>query len=403
MTIDPASTLLALSGEIASYWTAWMIPMAWQATLLVLVVAAADRLLDRVGWMELRNGLWLLVALKLVLPPGLAGPWSLVSRWRARSPWSGTLDTGGSHRIELSEVVPAAPPEVLNEIALLLLAIWAIGAIGTLVATVRRTRSFTRTMTMSARQPSPQVKRIANLAARDIGVSAPRTLVSDNARAPFVSGLFRSTIVLPEEANRWSDTELRHVLLHEMAHVRRHDLWTGSLFALLSGLYWFHPLVALASQRAHRARELAADAHVARRLGASASDYQATLTRLACKTLRPAHPEALGFLGSKSITMSRLRALDRATWRSSPAQTASAAALLFAMAIIILPMAPHPGRAIAAAAKERTLAEEAFSSIAADRTQTGSLHYRYAVLRLWAADEKLKQVQRQELDRGDLR
>src|SRR5262245_7780374 len=49
--------------------------MAWQITLVVVVVALLDRLLRRASpsW---RHALWGLVFVKLLLPPDLAAPWA---------------------------------------------------------------------------------------------------------------------------------------------------------------------------------------------------------------------------------------------------------------------------------------------------------------------------------------
>jgi len=403
---DASATLLAAASEVISFWAEWMIPMAWQATLLILLAALIDRLLDRAGWPELRHGLWLLVALKLLIPPGLASPWSLVSRWRGSTEWAGALDTTGRHGSDIefvSEAVPALAPSP-SWATIILFVAWALGAAVSLVLTASRTRRFNQRMLAGSRRPSERVRRVAESAIDDASFQTPRVLISKAARTPFVRGLIHPTIVLPVDAEEWSSTDLRHVFLHELAHIQRRDLWFQSLFTLLSGIYWFHPLVALAHRRAHRAREIAADAHAARRLGDTAPDYQATLTRIAHATLLTRHPEAVGFLGSESITLARLRALDRMSWQSSLGRRLAAFALLLTLAIFVLPMAPHPGSAVTSAARELERAQDAFSSIAADDANAGSLHYRYAVLQLQAAAKNLEQAQHNELkNEGDLR
>ena len=51
----------------------------------------------------------------------------------------------------------------------------------------------------------------------------PRLLRSEDAKMPFACGVFNPTIVLPAECDDWSLDRRRAVLLHELAHVRRHD------------------------------------------------------------------------------------------------------------------------------------------------------------------------------------
>lgn len=71
----------------------------------------------------------------------------------------------------------------------------------------------------------------------------PRLLRSDEARMAFACGLLRPTIVLPAECDNWTLDRRRAVLLHELAHVRRHDLVGHTLGRIACALYWFHPLV----------------------------------------------------------------------------------------------------------------------------------------------------------------
>ena len=48
---------------------------------------------------------------------------------------------------------------------------------------------------------------------------------------PMTFGLFRNTILMPADAADWTEERRRLVLLHELAHVRRHDAATHLLGA----------------------------------------------------------------------------------------------------------------------------------------------------------------------------
>jgi len=84
--------------------------------------------------------------------------------------------------------------------------------------------------------------------------------------APVVSGVLNPHISLPMGIDRLLNRrELNAVVLHEMAHARRHDnlirlVYEASLCAL-----WFHPLVWLAGARMALYRELSCDESVIRR------------------------------------------------------------------------------------------------------------------------------------------
>jgi bla regulator protein blaR1 len=89
----------------------------------------------------------------------------------------------------------------------------------------------------------------------------PSVVVSEDARSPFVMGLFRPVIVLPFDlAADLSPEESAMVLAHEMSHIRRGDLWLGLVPLIARSLFWFLPPVWLACREVALCREEACDA-----------------------------------------------------------------------------------------------------------------------------------------------
>ena len=74
---------------------------------------------------------------------------------------------------------------------------------------------------------------------------------------------------------------MRAVLLHELIHLRRRDVWVNFLQALLQIFYWWHPLVWLANARIRRVREEAVDDAVMLALRDEAEAYAPTLLEVA--------------------------------------------------------------------------------------------------------------------------
>jgi len=110
---------------------------------------------------------------------------------------------------------------------------------------------------------------------RELGLTrVPRLLVSERAPSPLVLGLSRPEIILPRRVlDSLSPLEQRMALAHELAHVRRRDLWLGWVPALAQALLFFHPLVRRACREYALAREEACDAAALQATGAAPRDY----------------------------------------------------------------------------------------------------------------------------------
>jgi beta-lactamase regulating signal transducer with metallopeptidase domain len=117
----------------------------------------------------------------------------------------------------------------------------------------------------------------------------PRLLRSEDAKMPFACGVFNPTIVLPAECDTWSLDRRRAVLLHELAHVRRHDLVGHTLGRLTCAFYWFHPLVWTAAKQLRSESERACD-DLALTCGARAADYAEHLLDIVTSVRHDATP-----------------------------------------------------------------------------------------------------------------
>ena len=136
--------------------------------------------------------------------------------------------------------------------------------------------------------------------------SVPSLAVSDHVHGPLLVGLFRPTIVFsPDVLSQCSRDQLRVVLAHELAHVRRSDLWWNLLPAVVRVFFFFHPLVWLANHRWHVSREVACDGMAINRSRESVARYADGLLQVAVLgTQRYRLANALGRVAAFSSTRS---------------------------------------------------------------------------------------------------
>lgn len=95
------------------------------------------------------------------------------------------------------------------------------------------------------------------------GCSLPQVCESTSAQAPLTLGWRRPEIVMPQGvAEVLSDEQLACVLVHEVAHVRRHDTSIALLQQLAAVAFWWNPLRRMVNRRINRLRERICDDYV---------------------------------------------------------------------------------------------------------------------------------------------
>lgn len=266
----------------------------WQAAVLGAVVWVACRLLGKSLPSRWRFALWLVVFARLALPVVPASPWSLfqlVSFPReelAREvPADGPLqdrerrpDTDppvqpmpdfSSPAVEATPPPPdeeEPPPARGSEPALSVRAFLALVWIaGILLLAARRawlTIKLARHRRSWRRVSEPRILQVFEACRREVGLVWPvELLLAPELAGPATGGIWRPFILLPAKlVSSFSKEELRLVLLHELLHVRRLDVLSDCLAALLVIVHWFNPITWLALACLRREREPACDAAV---------------------------------------------------------------------------------------------------------------------------------------------
>ena len=101
---------------------------------------------------------------------------------------------------------------------------------------------------------------------------------------PMTWGLLQPKIALPTESEDWIEPQLRSVVLHEDAHIRRKD-WAAMIgFRVITAIYWFNPLVWVLKMLFEQDSERAADDFVLAQ-GIDAPEYAGRLVEVA-KTMQ---------------------------------------------------------------------------------------------------------------------
>lgn len=219
--------------------TGWFFAnLAW-ASALMIAVLIVRRPFARIFGAGPAYALWLLPALRVVLPP--------------LPVWPAAVSAG----IPVPTLIVWAPDAAApmppdggpGQWVPILLALWAVGAAALLGWQWRAYRRFLTRLSLSAR----------SLGAHD-GLPV---IESGAVTGPLALGLIDRRIVVPPDfATRYSDEERRLALAHEAVHHRRGDLWWNHAALVMLALNWFNPVAWIAFRAFRIDQELACDAVV---------------------------------------------------------------------------------------------------------------------------------------------
>ena len=170
-----------------------------------------------------------------------------------------------------------------------------------------------------------------------------RVGVTDRLTSPAVVGVVVPMLILPLSLlTALTPEQIRFVLLHELAHIRRHDYLANLFQFVAESLLFFNPAVWWISHQIRREREACCDA-LATELSGAPADYAKTLVHVAERVLYPA-PAAAPAFGNKREPSSLAERIQRLlvpgyrpslrlTWRAMLAALIFGSILLFLSAV----------------------------------------------------------------------
>ena len=174
-------------------------------------------------------------------------------------------------------------------------------------------------------------------AAAALGVSLkPDLRRSEGIQTPIVFGLSRPTVLLPSRVLQGlSGAELKSILAHELAHLRRRDLWVNAFQLGLFVIWWFHPWYWLLRGATRSVREECCDDLLMVRGVADRYEYCQALISAARELARDrSNPTALAF--GEDIHWRRLKRImdpDLKRWPGLPRAYALTVLLICALVL----------------------------------------------------------------------
>lgn len=414
----------------------------WQSSLLIVILFVLEMALRRKVRAAIRYALWLMVFVKLLMPPSLALPTGLAWWLLPASQSTATAqqspakpqttsfvtkpkETVSSVPLQSHQALPSVQPQFqptpvpvkprmspaawtltasgfvsAGLLAWMLVRWWKINqktqratVSDKLISISNEDRCLTQAQRVTASEKLipilGEVRRLTRLR------SNIRLKLTEDSMSPAVCGLFRPVILLPQSlVEKLSAGQLRAVLLHEAIHIRRGDIWVNFAQSLLQIFYWWNPLLWLANARVRRIREEAVDDAVMLALRDDSEIYAPTLLEVAKLAFH--RPQAslglIGILESRSALRQRIERLVNFNAPKKAGLTIVSLLVILAFSAVALPMGEAPEKTNAPTASASNLTNSATASDVNTHTTTNSFQPNYShktVVSNQSAAEKL--------------
>jgi bla regulator protein BlaR1 len=219
--------------------------------------------------------IWVVLILKLLIP---FGPESAVSLFNgvpvqdAQSKVAGIASQAKQEYVRTGmsgQPVPDAPSKTAVQIAKigvsfkgLLPYIWAFVAGLMLLFLLFTNYSLHRKLCSSFRADE-RIKCIFKNCKKKMNVKTNIEIILQGIIAtPSLFGIIRPKILLTPAVSNLSDKELEYILLHELAHYKRKDVFVNYLLLVFQTLHWFNPVMWYCFKRLRQDMEAATDEKV---------------------------------------------------------------------------------------------------------------------------------------------
>jgi beta-lactamase regulating signal transducer with metallopeptidase domain len=395
-----------------AWFIAFALPMLIQSSVLILLILGIDLLIRKRVRAVFRYGLWMLVLIKLMLPTSLSAPTGLgywfgipmpqipqpseISTPPVQEPITLLMENPlepifpepvepiqfptaaemmmvetppANPRINQNEPLAAATPtsapapiEPTPKFTwqAIVFLVWLLIVLILVLLLVQRV-FFVRQLVAQAKDAKGTVIAVFNQCREKLGIHKTIPIkLSVNAAGPSVCGLVRPVILFPYSLLHQLNREEREsILLHELAHIKRRDLWVNLLQTILQIFYFFHPLLWLANAMIRRIREQAVDEAVLVAMDREAEEYSNTLVRVFRMSLqRPTLSlRLIGVVESKTSLTTRIKHMLSRPLPKSAKLGILGVLTVFLLGAILLPMA-----------EARRMQEKTLAAVSAETT-----------------------------------
>jgi len=213
--------------------TSWLLNSLLPLTLLLsLMLLLRHPIRKQIDACTVYN-LWLVIPLSLLLYT-LPLPWHFLNEFTVIEP-----------KNALIQLYLVTPSQNINQNLLSdnsanfwLSGLWLTGFISLISYWTITQHSYSKTLKLTPLSYNKYQQQLNDNDAQALSIA-----LSSHIHSPILIGLFKQTLVIPEDFETLYTTEQQQLIIsHEACHFSQYHMWTNQLALMLLALFWFNPL-----------------------------------------------------------------------------------------------------------------------------------------------------------------
>lgn len=251
---------------VANHWLSYMVMASVEITGFTILIALCTWLF-RGHKARFQYGLWLIALCKVILPSVIHFPLMHTSILPDHLQISGLVQ-GMTFGLEFTS-------DSLPSIGFYLFTFWLVVVFSLVCYSLWKNARFVLRLRNARQVPTAFIP--AKMREHVLFGDRIRVFMISGLNTPISFGLIRPKIYLPAFMEGWEDTDIESVLLHELGHLRRKDLWVTLVQYIVQTCFFFHPVVWYINWQLSTSREQACDDFALANSSGTSREYGRTL------------------------------------------------------------------------------------------------------------------------------
>ncbi|AZV57458.1 M56 family metallopeptidase [Clostridium sp. AWRP] len=253
-------------------------------SVLVILILLIKMLLKKKLKAEFHYFIWFLLIIKLIMPYGPESNLSIFNIFSAVTEKEETisskyyLKTSNISKNKLKDSnVPGNLSKNKNIESLnkkinyksILFFIWLMGIVFFIANTLYEIRKIQLIKKNAISNKDSNFNNILNSCLNIMNINKSVSLMYPyKSINPCLCGLIKPTIFIPQNIiKNISEDEFKHIIIHELCHLKRKDLLINWIIIILNTVYWFNPIIRYGFYKMKQDCETSCDAYALRYLG----------------------------------------------------------------------------------------------------------------------------------------